>query len=281
MLRQLVLGSIALVSASCATNDQAPVATAAVAKTAVTGEAPSRERIAVQPESGPAVQSRAQSLGVLPATFKGDLPCADCSAIQYQLDLFADNSYDLLLIHRGKAGSSVNQSGRWEKAGINSISLLGGSTKIQLAIVSTNALRLLNQNGGAIDSNLNYTLTRDTQTPNAELLNTPWRLTRLIDQPARRFPNQREPQIVLGSDGLVTGSDGCNRITGGYQRAEARLTFTQIAATRMACMNGMDQAGRFTNALGSVARYHINGRHLELFDSTEALLLRFEAVFVR
>ena len=374
MFRQLVLGTIVLVSAGCATGDQVPVAEGG-AQGVVSGQASYRERIALPPgtqlevlledvsradtraeiigsvsvtnvgnppylfsipyerariiaahhyavrarlthegrllfttdqsypviTSGngtevtlllrsaaqtesiapPVAQFRTQSLGVLPATFKGDLPCADCSAIQYQLDLFADNSYDLLMIYRGKSGSSESRSGSWEKSGVNGISLLGGRTKLHFAIISANSLRLLNQNGGPIESTLNYTLTRDTQTPNIELLNTAWRLTRLTDQPARRFPNQREPQIVLRSDGTVAGSDGCNRITGGYRHAGTSLSFTQIAATRMACMNGMDQAGRFTNSLGNVARYYITGRHLELFDATEILLMRFEAVLVR
>jgi copper homeostasis protein (lipoprotein) len=150
-----------------------------------------------------------------------------------------------------------------------------------LAILNANSLRLLNQNDGPIESNLNYTLSRDTQTPNAELINTSWRLTRLQAQPAQRFDNQREPQIVLSVDNRVTGSDGCNRVTGSYRRTNADLNFSQLASTRMSCMFGMEQAGRFTAALGNVARYRITGRHLELLDASGALQLRFEAVFVR
>jgi uncharacterized lipoprotein YbaY/heat shock protein HslJ len=375
MMRPLVLGSIVLISASCAMNDQAPVAAAGVAKAVVTGQALYRERIVLPPGSQldvlledtsrtdapadnlgdfvlanpgnppysfaihfdparivrthryvvrarltnagrllfatdqvypvitngnptevslllktvatgsntppPESQAIPPLLGALPATFKGDLPCADCTAIQYQLDLFDDSTYDLLMVHRGRSNGVTNQTGRWETASTNSITLLGTRTKMQFAIINANSLRLLNQNGGPIDSNLNYTLTRDTQTPNTELTNTSWRLTRLQSQPAQRFENQREPQIVLTVDNRVTGSDGCNRITGSYRHASSDLTFAQVATTRMACMNGMEQAGRYTTALSNVARYRIAGRHLELFDSTGALLLRFEAVFVR
>jgi heat shock protein HslJ len=185
------------------------------------------------------------------------------------------------MIHHGKSSGSTNQTGRWESAGVNSIALLGGRTKIQLAILNANSLRLLSQNGSPIESTSNYTLTRDTQTTSAELIDTSWRLTRLQDQPAQRFTNQREPQLVFSVDNRVTGSDGCNRVTGSYRRSNADLTVSQLASTRMACMFGMEQAGRFTAALGSVARYRITGRHLELFDVSGALLLRFEAVFVR
>jgi hypothetical protein len=49
----------------------------------------------------------------------------------------------------------------------------------------------------------------------------------------------------------------------------------------MSCINGMEQAGRFVLALSGVARYRIAGRHLEVLDASSALLMRFEAVFVR
>jgi heat shock protein HslJ len=273
-VRQLVFYSAILICASCAIkNDKTPAAapSAATAQTDIQSAS----------TSAPTQVQPAPNLGVLPATFSGDLPCADCSAIQYRLDLFADHTYDLLIIHRGKSGNSINQSGRWQPSGASSIVLLGGRTPINFAVESANSLRLLNQSGGPIQSTLNYTLTKDTQTPNTELTNTPWHLTRLLDMSVQHFENQRDPQIVLNSDNRVTGSDGCNRLTGSYRRVGSDLTFAQLATTRMACMNGMEQTGKFTTALGAVARYHITGRHLELFDSGDKILLRFEAVFVQ
>jgi heat shock protein HslJ len=224
--------------------------------------------------------SQAQQLGALPATFKGDLPCADCSAIQYQLDLFSDHTYDLLTVYRGKTGSGVSQSGQWETPGPRRITLHGsGNTMIQFSIESPNSLQLANPDGTPIVSRLNYSLARDVS-PAAVLTNTPWRLTRLQGDAVRRFPNQSEPQIVLQS-GRLTGSDGCNRLTGNYSVAGATLSFMQLASTRMACMNGIAQAEQFNSALAGVARYRIAGRHLELLDGADELLMRFEAVFVR
>jgi copper homeostasis protein (lipoprotein) len=231
---------------------------------------------------GMCAAAQAQSLGVLPATFKGDLPCADCSAIQYRLDLFADHTYDLLMIHRGKPGAGTSQSGRWQIVTVGNMTLLGerGATT-QFAIESADSLRLLSQDGAPIQSSLNYTLRRDTQTPDAELTNTPWHLTRLEGQSARRFENQRDAQIVLRSDGAINGSDGCNRLTGSYRLTASSLSFSQLASTRMTCLNGMEQAARFTGALGAVARYSMAGRHLELFDAADTLLMRFEAVYTQ
>jgi heat shock protein HslJ len=277
-LRQLALCAVVFICAACAVKDgAAPVDATGAADTKAVSQA-------VAPSNAPSPHGSdviPPLLGALPATFKGDLPCADCTAIQYQLDLFADHTYDLSMIHRGKPSGSTNQTGRWESAGANNITLLGGRAKVQFAILNANSLRLLNQNGSPIESALNYTLTRDTQTTSAELINTAWRLTRLHDQPAQRFDSQREPQIVLSVDNRVTGSDGCNRITGSYRRSNSDISLSQLASTQMACMFGMAQAGRFTAALGNVARYRITGRHLELLDASGTLLLRFEAVFVR
>ncbi len=44
--------------------------------------------------SGP-VGKGAEPLGTLPATFVGDLPCADCSGIRHQLELFPDQAFFL------------------------------------------------------------------------------------------------------------------------------------------------------------------------------------------
>ena len=41
-------------------------------------------------------------LGQLPASFSGDLPCADCPGIRYQLDLFSDHVFFLRMIYLGK-----------------------------------------------------------------------------------------------------------------------------------------------------------------------------------
>src|SRR4051812_45732315 len=97
-MRQLVFYSAILICAGCATKDDKIPA-------AVPGVATMQSVIPSQPTPTPipSTMQPAPQLGVLPATFKGDLPCADCTAIQYQLDLFADRTYDLSMIHRGKS----------------------------------------------------------------------------------------------------------------------------------------------------------------------------------
>ena len=47
------------------------------------------------------------------------------------------------------------------------------------------------------------------------------------------------PYLELGDDGRLTGTDGCNRLTGTWKVAGDEITFGPLASTRMAC-EGVD-----------------------------------------
>jgi copper homeostasis protein (lipoprotein) len=111
----------------------------------------------------------------------------------------------------------------------------------------------------------------------ADLHNTYWRLTLLDGEGIIRAPNQREPHLIFNDEGRVAGSDGCNRLIGSHRIDGRSLHFSQLAGTKMACPDGMEQAEQFIQTLESITSYHIIGPHLELFDDDGALRLRFEA----
>jgi heat shock protein HslJ len=48
-----------------------------------------------------------------------------------------------------------------------------------------------------------------------------------------------EPSIVLAADGTLTGTDGCNRLTGAWSMDGTTVTFEHVATTRMFC-EGVD-----------------------------------------
>lgn len=48
-----------------------------------------------------------------------------------------------------------------------------------------------------------------------------------------------EPQLVLESDGSLTGTDGCNRLTGSWSADGQTVTFGDVASTTKAC-EGVD-----------------------------------------
>ena len=116
----------------------------------------------------------------------------------------------------------------------------------------------------------------------ASLENTYWKLTTLRGMPVVVADRQREPHLILQPEQhRVAGSGGCNRVAGGYTLAGDRITFGRVAGTMMACTAGMDQERGFLDALGTVARWSIEGQRLDLIDSRGDVLLRFEAVYLR
>src|SRR6186997_2412264 len=76
----------------------------------------------------------------------------------------------------------------------------------------------------------------------APLENTQWTLTELGGAPVKAGEQQRRvPLLVLQPERKrVVGSGGCNRLVGSYTLDGDRLAFGQMAATRMACEEGMD-----------------------------------------
>lgn len=55
-------------------------------------------------------------LGTLPATYSGDLPCADCASLSMRLNLFADGTYQLRSIRLGVEAPPQDEIGRWTVA---------------------------------------------------------------------------------------------------------------------------------------------------------------------
>ncbi len=103
-----------------------------------------------------------------------------------------------------------------------------------------------------------------------------WTLTHLGDQPLKASSSDRE--ITLHFDKTnqrVTGSAGCNRLTGGYSLKGNALSFTPLATTRMSCPDDNLET-RYLAALDKVTTYRIAGARLELLAADGAMLARFE-----
>lgn len=107
---------------------------------------------------------------------------------------------------------------------------------------------------------------------------TDWRLVRLGGAAVTAADPQRAPNLVLDAAAhRVTGSGGCNRLSGGYELNGEQLTFGRMASTMMACPSGMETEKRFLAALGQVKKWKVVGRQLELVDDTGAVVAVLEA----
>lgn len=111
-----------------------------------------------------------------------------------------------------------------------------------------------------------------------------WRLVRLegqkvpvgVDGPARlRFDADR-----------VVGYGGCNRIFGEYHQEGKRLTLSKLAASRRACLAGMEYEDAFLKALEATQSWSLRNRGqgvgtLRFYDADGRLRLEMEAMETR
>jgi heat shock protein HslJ len=112
----------------------------------------------------------------------------------------------------------------------------------------------------------------------APLEGTYWKLVRIGERPAAAIDPKAEPHLLLDRNSRrVSGSGGCNRFTGGYALDGDRITFTDLAPTRMFCAPAMDQERAYFGALAPAGRWRVDGQRLELFGPAGDRLL-FEAV---
>ncbi|HEY6194339.1 MAG TPA: META domain-containing protein [Candidatus Eisenbacteria bacterium] len=108
------------------------------------------------------------------------------------------------------------------------------------------------------------------------LANNRWRPVRIGYENVIVLEGQHEPWIQLDPrQKHVTGSGGCNRITGSYQSADSTLRFGPLNTTKMACPT-MQTETKFLRALAATRRYRISGSMLELMDARGEPLARLE-----
>jgi heat shock protein HslJ len=107
----------------------------------------------------------------------------------------------------------------------------------------------------------------------AALDGVPWALTAGIDVDGW----EAFAPSVSFEGGMVSGSTGCNRYSGGYTLDGGSLELGAVAATRMACPPPADAVEReLLAALERVAAWSIEDDELVLLDADDADLLRFE-----
>ena len=116
------------------------------------------------------------------------------------------------------------------------------------------------------------------------LRGTYWKLTQLgpASPPVQADEARPEPHLLFDTrERRVSGSGGCNRFGGSFTLAADRLRLGALAATEMACPQGMAQEAAFFQQLSRVARHRIDGERLTLLDETGQPLAVLQAVDLR
>ncbi|WP_374498333.1 META domain-containing protein [Vogesella indigofera] len=105
----------------------------------------------------------AQSLPDYPATYRGELPCADCAGVSWQLDLWDERYYTLRQVYRSKPQPlQHDQMGVWRMED-GRLHLSAANEAPLLFAVRNKRLTKLDNDGRLIVSRLNYSLRRARQ----------------------------------------------------------------------------------------------------------------------
>ncbi|HEY7288526.1 MAG TPA: META domain-containing protein [Vicinamibacterales bacterium] len=106
---------------------------------------------------------------------------------------------------------------------------------------------------------------------------TYWKAVELAGAPTPVQDPTREAHLEFHADGRVSGSDGCNRLAGTFQRNGDRLTFGQMIGTQMACIDPSGNEAPFREALRVAGRLRLAGDRLELMDANGTRVAGFIA----
>lgn len=213
-----------------------------------------------------------------PATFRGTLPCADCPGIRTTLDLTADGS---ATVHRRyiegepDRDPEFTETGRWTVDDGGRVVVTGDDGSVSYFAFDRNGLAALDRSGMPLPSDLPRVLARVPDSPMAELAGTAWRFV----EPAAAEGDAAVavPTLRFAADGRLTGSDGCNALTGPWRVGDdGGLTLGPLASTRRACPGQGDAVARAVGtAVTATAAYRLTADvTLELLDAGGATVAR-------
>jgi heat shock protein HslJ len=102
---------------------------------------------------------------------------------------------------------------------------------------------------------------------------THWTLTELAAKQVPAAAGRQAAYVQFASEGnRVSGSTGCNRLSGAYEKNGSSLKFHPLATTMMACAAPlMEQENKFNDALNKTTHYRIKGNTLVLLNEKTAL----------
>jgi heat shock protein HslJ len=163
-----------------------------------------------------------------------------------------------------------------------------GSKTVELFKVHLQpTLEMLDMHGKPIQSANTYLLAQvsekaapsEAATVPLSLESVMWRLTQL-DGKGITISAGEQPITMMfdAADTRVSGSLGCNRFNGPYERSTSSLHIGLLAVTRMMCIHDvMVTEDAFVKALTATASYAIEGQVLNLYDRSGRIVAQFKA----
>ncbi|MCJ8161027.1 MULTISPECIES: META domain-containing protein [Acinetobacter] len=116
-----------------------------------------------------------------------------------------------------------------------------------------------------------------TEMNNLQMLqNHTWIAIQIGSQMIKTNPSARNIPALQFNEATkrVSGADGCNRLMGTYQATGDTLVLSQMASTKMACIDSTIP-NQFNAALANVTNYQVYNNTLKLMDRHGNLLIEF------
>ncbi|MCG9910541.1 MAG: META domain-containing protein [Flavobacteriales bacterium] len=226
--------------------------------------------------------------------YKGNIP----EVGEVQISLYENNLYSYkIIITQNNMPEFIEEKGKytWSEDG-NYITLQAQDAAPNTYKVEENRLIWLNEKGEVIqgeDADL-YMLKKQTEigveepeavqekmkpaSPKKDMpfYNTRWVLVELNGKSVKSKKMKEAFLVFEEKEKRVSGNGSCNSLNGSIELKEGnRLTFGNIAATKMACIDDNVEDAFFA-MLGKVDQYTINGNTLSLNKGKMSPLARFE-----
>ncbi|MEN6518299.1 MAG: META domain-containing protein [Methanospirillum sp.] len=142
--------------------------------------------------------------------------------------------------------------------------------------VAGDTLTLINRTGNPI-----MTFDRAPATTNPPLAGPTWRLAGFADSvTARSALASPDATLIFSPDGRISGTTGCNDVSGAYATNGTALSIGPLAVTERACLDpaATAQEREMLAALGSAATYAIQGDRLDISDAAGSRTVEFVRV---
>jgi heat shock protein HslJ len=107
---------------------------------------------------------------------------------------------------------------------------------------------------------------------------TAWNAVELYGDTVTRqsTASDRQPYLVFGANGRISGADGCNRLMGPYTVTSSDITFGEIGGTQQLCPSSEKVARRFRAALTQATHWRIVMGRLEFYGAAGKPIAVFE-----
>jgi heat shock protein HslJ len=149
------------------------------------------------------------------------------------------------------------------------------------ALSDVDSYEIVDEDDGLVLSGAETTLSYTPERP-VGLEGTRWQVSGIVTGDAVSSTIAGAEAEVTLDAGSLSGTAGCNRMTGSYTAeaaaSEGSVSFSDIGTTKMSCEpEVMEQERQIIAALGAAASYTIEGSTMSLTDADGSLLLTLAA----